>query len=455
MSCCKCGRNTAGLPVMRDNVTGLECCESCGRALGGPQGFIEYVESLHRKSAIGISIKDRDSHPKKEKMSRRDKLIIIACIIGVVLLFSTINWMVINSQNEYKRTHLVGYSDAMSLGELLAVTCDNKVLISYTSNRNDILRWDINSGKQLLPEFYPDNPPIDKFITTPDSKKMILTYWGRNESDCPDCEDYHTIEVVDIRSLKTKYLKGHQDIVEAFAVTPDSKRLVSASKDGTIKIWDLQVGTELMTLKDPAINIAITPDGKNLISISEKNQTLVKWDINSGRKLMSYKVIPFSGPLLITPDGKRVIFGGGDFGSRGIIILDIESGKRLMTLSEHYASTVCDFTISLNGKRLATNYHVWDLVSGQEIMSFESEHFAITPDGKWLFAGLGRYQLKSEEMLIKIWDVDSNREIRSLKGFNCYSFTITPDGKRLVTWIEKDAGYDNTIVNWDINKLVY
>ena len=50
MACCICGKNVAGLPVMRDNETGLECCESCGLRLGGPSGFVEYVDSLQKKN---------------------------------------------------------------------------------------------------------------------------------------------------------------------------------------------------------------------------------------------------------------------------------------------------------------------------------------------------------------------------------------------------------------------
>lgn len=45
MACCICGKNVAGLPVMQDKSTGLECCETCGRKIGGPTGFIKYVDS--------------------------------------------------------------------------------------------------------------------------------------------------------------------------------------------------------------------------------------------------------------------------------------------------------------------------------------------------------------------------------------------------------------------------
>jgi len=50
MTCCVCGRSVAGLPVMQDESTGLECCESCGRTLGGPGGFLAYVDSGQWKS---------------------------------------------------------------------------------------------------------------------------------------------------------------------------------------------------------------------------------------------------------------------------------------------------------------------------------------------------------------------------------------------------------------------
>lgn len=46
MSCRRCGEDVAGKPVMRDKRTGLECCERCATILGGPSGFIRYIETL-------------------------------------------------------------------------------------------------------------------------------------------------------------------------------------------------------------------------------------------------------------------------------------------------------------------------------------------------------------------------------------------------------------------------
>ncbi|MFM6726125.1 MAG: WD40 repeat domain-containing protein, partial [Dolichospermum sp.] len=64
-------------------------------------------------------------------------------------------------------------------------------------------------------------------------------------------------------------LTGHSDYVNAIAVTPDGKTVISGSDDNTIKIWNLETGRKKFTFKghsDWVNAIAIAPDGKTLIS---------------------------------------------------------------------------------------------------------------------------------------------------------------------------------------------
>jgi hypothetical protein len=60
-------------------------------------------------------------------------------------------------------------------------------------------------------------------------------------------------------------LVGHASGVNACAVTPDGRRVVSASYDSTLKVWDLETGRPLATLEghaDRAWACAVTPDNR-------------------------------------------------------------------------------------------------------------------------------------------------------------------------------------------------
>jgi WD40 repeat protein len=44
-------------------------------------------------------------------------------------------------------------------------------------------------------------------------------------------------------------LEGHSDLVDGVAVSPNGRRAVCASRDKTLKVWDLETGRELRTLQ--------------------------------------------------------------------------------------------------------------------------------------------------------------------------------------------------------------
>ncbi|NDC54647.1 MAG: hypothetical protein EBZ74_10260 [Planctomycetia bacterium] len=51
--------------------------------------------------------------------------------------------------------------------------------------------------------------------------------------------------------------------------TPDGSRLVSAARDGTVRIWDVHLGHQLLTLdaqRDVPEAVAIAPDGQRLVT---------------------------------------------------------------------------------------------------------------------------------------------------------------------------------------------
>jgi WD40 repeat protein len=71
--------------------------------------------------------------------------------------------------------------------------------------------------------------------------------------------------------------------VNACAVTPDGRHVVSASSDQTLKVWELATGRALATLAGHTHGVnacAVTPDGRHVVSASF-DQTLKVWDFQS------------------------------------------------------------------------------------------------------------------------------------------------------------------------------
>ena len=59
-----------------------------------------------------------------------------------------------------------------------------------------------------------------------------------------------TVKIWDVESGKCqRTLEGHSDSVYACDFAPHGKTLVSASQDKTVKIWDVESGTCLTTLE--------------------------------------------------------------------------------------------------------------------------------------------------------------------------------------------------------------
>src|SRR5262245_25913009 len=78
---------------------------------------------------------------------------------------------------------------------------------------------------------------------------------------------------------------GHTDPVNALALSPDGRFLVSGSEDLTLKIWDTATGNVLRTLsghEKPVLAAAISPDGK-LIASGSADQTVRVWDVVTGQ----------------------------------------------------------------------------------------------------------------------------------------------------------------------------
>ena len=129
-------------------------------------------------------------------------------------------------------------------------------------------------------------------------------------------------------------LSGHVDSVNTVAITPDGKFVVSGSSDHTVKKWDLNTATEVMTFRghtSPVNAVAITPDGQKVVSGASDNTVRV-WNLETGAEILTFNGHGL--PIVavgVTLDGQKVVSASINF----IKVWDVETGKEELTLKGH------------------------------------------------------------------------------------------------------------------------
>jgi hypothetical protein len=192
-----------------------------------------------------------------------------------------------------------------------------------------------------------------------------------------------------------------------------TKRLASPSGFDTVKVWDAETGREVASLqhttapnaakgkatRPPLVNgLAFSPDSKRLLSTSAEATKV--WDVETGRELRSMKGTAMISGVAFSPDGTRLAssINVGPGGVGEVVVRDVETGTKLLTLNGHTAS-VSSIVFSPNGKRLASaagnptggnsgEVKIWDADSGLELLTIKGGGYrhsvAFSPDGNWL-----------------------------------------------------------------------
>lgn len=244
-------------------------------------------------------------------------------------------------------------------------------------------------------------------------------------------------------------LVGHIASVNACTVTPDGRRIVSASADNTLKIWDIVSGAPLVSLQGHTSQVnacAVTPDGRLIVSVST-DRILKIWDIDSGLLLASLRGHFYAvGACAVAPDGRHVVSASDD---QSVGVWDILTGKLLASLQGH-TSWVTTCAVTPDGRRVISasqdqTLKIWDLFSGQLLASLEGHTdsvtaCAVTSDGSRIISA-------SDDGTLRVWDLFSGKFLASLEGHDLgiAACAITPDGRRAIS-----ASHDKTLKIWDL-----
>ncbi|MCA2667654.1 MAG: hypothetical protein IM486_08400 [Microcystis sp. M114S2] len=346
------------------------------------------------------------------------------------------------SQAERQKNEKIRTARRIAAGSLVAVVISTGLgLMAWNEKKQAEYNQAESLGRYSL-SLFNEHKELEAFVQAIKAGKILQNQRTTNS------EVMNALQTVLAERREYNRLEGHHGEITSISISPDSKILASGSSDYTIKLWDLETGTEINTLMGHhgAVNsVSFSPDGKILASGSY-DKTIKLWHLETGKEILTlkghYDQVTSTN---FSPDGKTLASGSYD---KTIKLWNLETGKEIRTLKGH-DSWVRSVNFSPDGKTLASDIgentiKLWNVETGKEIRTLKGHNNGVTsisfsPDGKTLASG--------GDLTIKLWNVETGKEIRTLKGHNwgVSSVSFSPDGKTLAS-----GSADKTIKLWNL-----
>ncbi len=312
-----------------------------------------------------------------------------------------------------------------------------------TTTDEGIQTWDAKSGKGIAAFKGTLGKRVRSAMFNPDSTQIV----GAGDN---------SLQVWDVKSgRQLADLPGSNSGVNEAAYSPDGRHIVSASYDGTARIWD-QYGTDLAVLTgegifaSPKLSAVYSPDGRH-IAVGPFVGSPEIWDPVTGKPALqfegSFDRVYFAN---YSPDGSRIVAPLSD-NKAGI--WNATTGHQLVAFSGHTEEVLCA-NFSPDGGRIVTasadgTARIWNSISGIQIQE-------LTPHGGAVrFAAYNRAGTRlvtaSADGTAQIWDAASFVQVGTLVGHTAAvnAAAYSPDDKEIVT-----ASDDNTLRTWDAQRGV-
>ncbi len=237
-----------------------------------------------------------------------------------------------------------------------------------------------------------------------------------NDNLLASAGENNTIKLWNLRRGTARTLKGHTDVVNSIAFSPNGRLLASVSHDRTIKLWNVHNQQNIATLREGTLfgSVAFSPDGKLLATAGWMHVKL--WDV--GRRVVvatllhdeQVQTVAFSadGEFLAVGDSSRE-------GSGTVKVWNIQEQQVIATLEDDLVF-VRSVTFSSDDRYLASSHYngevkVWNVADWELLRTIPRAgdyDIAFSPNGK-MIAGTGNGS-------VNIWWAEDGTNVAQLTG---------------------------------------
>jgi guanine nucleotide-binding protein subunit beta-2-like 1 protein len=228
-----------------------------------------------------------------------------------------------------------------------------------------------------------------------------------------------TLDVNVVEGTMVRRLVGHNHFVQDVDISSDRQYALSASWDGTLRLWNLKTGVTTKRFvghKKDVLSVAFSADNRQIVSGS-RDRTINVWNtIGVLKKSLDemdahrdwVTCVRFSPNV----DEPVIVSSARDF---TVKVWDMNEFKLKHNLVGH-KNAVNAVTVSPDGSLCASGGKdgvaiLWDLNEGKALSSLEANGeinaLCFSPNRYWLCGAVG------EE--IKIWDLETKGEVGTLK----------------------------------------